>query len=160
VLPYHRVIQDAISEFGRLHMGKDVLSVSNGGERLVIIHGTKPLSPIYFKPDRIFTLNDTTKVAFQILGSQAEKFREIEADTFRAYLCPGISKLVFIAPTTNDADNVSRITAIIQDGLAHLGVKKDKLFLVLTIPRNVRKASAVRFYLNQPKINREIFGKA
>ena len=98
-------------------MRKNVLSISRGGERLAIAHGTKSLMPITFKPDRTFTLSDRTKVAFQVLESQTRKFREIEADIFRAYLCPGISKLVFIVPTNQDGENVIRITEIIQDGL-------------------------------------------
>lgn len=155
------MIQDGISEFGKLHMRKSVLNVSAGGERLVIPHGTKTLSPITFKPDRIFTLSDRTKVAFQVLESQAKKHREIEADIFRAYLCPGISKLVFIVPTDEDGENVIRITSIIQDGLEHLGLKKDlNLFLVLTIPKSVTSVPSVLSYLNEPRVNRQIFGKA
>lgn len=161
LLTYHRVIQNGISEYGNLHMRKNVLSISQGGERLAIAHGTKSLMPITFKPDRTFTLSDRTKVAFQVLESQTRKFREIEADIFRAYLCPGISKLVFIVPTNQDGENVIRITEIIQDGLEHLGVRKDlHLFLVLTIPRTVRRATDVLFYLNNVRVNRQIFGAA
>jgi len=142
-------------------MRKNVLNVSQGGESLVIAHGTKRLSPIMFKPDRIFTLSDRTKVAFQVLESQAKKCREVEADILRAYLCPAISKLVFIVPTDEDGDNINRITSIIQDGLEHLGVEKGlNLFLVLVIPRSVASIPDVLFYLNQPRVNRQIFRKA
>ena len=142
-------------------MRMNVLSVSKGGERLAISHGTRPLTPITFKPDRTFTLNDRTKVAFQVLESQAQKLREIEADILRAFLCPGISKLVFIVPADEDGANVIRITSIIQDGLEHLGVKRGlNLFLVLTIPRTVKTVTDVLFYLNNPRVIRQIFGKS
>lgn len=155
------MVQDSITEFGKLHLGGNVLSVSRGGERLVIPHATKDLKPITFKPDRIFTLNDRTKVAFQVLESQTKKDREIEADVFRAYLFSGISKLIFIVPSVQDADNVSRITSIIQDNLEHWGVKKDLgLFLVLTIPRSAKSTADALFYLNQSRVNKQIFGKA
>lgn len=157
---YHRIIQDGITEFGNLHKGKEVLSFSRGGEKLVITHRTKVLTPITFKPDRVFTLSDRSKVAFQVLGSQANKYREIEADIFRAYLCPGISKLVFIVSTALEADNVSRITAIIQDGLENLGVRKDlHLFLILVIPKTVRSPTDIALDLSDQRFTKELFSK-
>jgi len=157
---YHRKIQDAILKFGELHLGKEILSISKGGERLRITHRTKSIDPITFKPDGIFTLKNRTKMVFQVLGSQARKGREIEADIFRAYLYNGVSKLIFIVPSETDGENVSRITEIIQDGLDSLGISKDlRLFLTLVIPKKVRGSESALKYLNDRRVLAEVFAQ-
>jgi hypothetical protein len=160
MLHYHRVIQQGIDEFGNSHLRQEVSSISKGGEKLQIIHRTKNLKPITFKPDRVLTLRDRTKVAFQILGSQASKRREIEADIIRAYLCIGISKLVFVVSSPSDYKTVNGISDIIRDVLEALGARDDlNLNLTILIPKNVRSPAAVASYLNEPAIMREIFRK-
>jgi hypothetical protein len=151
-------MQNAILQFGKLHLHKEIRSISKGGERLIISHRTKGLSPIVFKPDRIFTLQNRSKIAFQVLETQTSKYREIEADILRAYLCAGVSKLVFIVPTNFDLENVSRIAEIIQDGLENLGVERDtRLFMTLLIPKEVVDIESALVYLNNRKSINEIF---
>ncbi len=158
MMPYHRMVQKAIDEFGAAHLHKEVASVSTGGERLQIIHRTKPLKPITFKPDRVFTLRDRSKVAFQVLASQAGRHREIEADILRAFLCSGISKLVFIVSTPSAMKNVNRICDIIQDVLEALGAREDyNLSLTILIPESVRNPNVAMADLNRPEVTREIF---
>jgi len=158
MLPYHRIVQQAIDELGAAHLNKEVASVSRGGEKLQIIHRTKALTPITFKPDRVFTLRDRSKVAFQVLASQAGKHREIEADILRAFLCIGISKLVFIVPSSSDMENVNRICDIIQDVLEALGAREDyNLSMTILIPKSVRNQKDVIAELDRPQITREIF---
>ena len=158
MLGYHRTIQKGIDEFGTLHLRNEVSSFSKGGEWLQIIHRTKQLQPIKFKPDRVFTLRNRSKVVFQVLGSQAGKPREIEADIFRAFLCLGISKLVFIVPTSTDYDNVNRVSDIIRDVLEALGARDDlDLSMTILIPKKVKSPSAVKDYLNESTTAREIF---
>ncbi len=157
---WHSIVSKGILEYGNLHLHKEVTSVSKGGENLVITHRTKPLNQIMFKPDSVFTLKDRTMLAFQILASQAKNYREVEADIFRAYLCKGISKLVFIVPTNSILENVSMRTDVIQDGLEAMGVTKNiDLFLTLLIPTDVRNQKAVLEYLTARSTTREIFQK-
>ena len=99
-------------------------------------------------------------MVFQVLGSQARKGREIEADIFRAYLYNGVSKLIFIVPSETDGENVSRITEIIQDGLDSLGISKDlRLFLTLVIPKKVRGSESALKYLNDRRVLAEVFAQ-
>ncbi len=157
---YHKTIQEAILDFGNLHLHKKIISISKGNEILYIQHRTKDkLKALTFKPDGIFTLKKgKSRVVFQVLDSQAKRNREIEADIFRAYFCPGVAKLVFIVPTEEDLENVSRISSIIQDNLERYGSDFDIGFsLTLLIPKTVRNRKSALSYLTPPRTSNEIF---
>ena len=165
MLNYHRVVQNAILDFGTSHMHKEITSVSKGGELLYIHHRSDPkLKPMTVKPDGIFIMNNQfkSKIVFQVLDSQRKHNREIEADIFRAYLCSGVGRLVFVVPTKQDLENVSRLSSIIQDNLEGYGNKFYINFaLTLLIPkivgdRKMNRKMALR-YLAAPNTSREIF---
>ena len=155
---YHKLVQRGITIFGKPHLENELLSVQEGGTIMRIYHPTnKDLDPLTFQPDRIFTLNDKSKIIFQVLGAQARKNREIEADIFRVFLCSGILKLIFITPSKESAENVDRIAAIVQKTLEIHGTRKAALPTVLTIvvPETTTTPEVAAGYLI--KVEKEIF---
>ena len=65
----------------------------------------RTIKPIEFDPDMVFILPDKRKYVFQILDSQLEHKREIEADAFRAFISAEVSRLVFIVPHEEGVNN-------------------------------------------------------
>jgi hypothetical protein len=147
---YHRLVQAGIVLFGKTCQGKTILTVSGGGKTLFIHHSTnRRLRPLEYKPDAIFVAKDRRKIVFQVLGSQAKKNREIEADMIRAFLCSEVSRIVFIAPTVKYYNNIVRISGILQDALLSYGLKEKAIpiIIVLKIPK-IRRSKAVIPYLS------------
>jgi hypothetical protein len=111
---YHKVVQEAIFLLGEKHRHKEVLNITKGGVTICITHGTKPtIKALMFKPDAIFTIKNRQKIVFQVLSSQAEKNREIEADMLRALLSSEVARIVFTTPTIAYAQNIDRLYNII-----------------------------------------------
>jgi hypothetical protein len=156
---YHKIIQDGIILFGKSKK-EEILNISK--RKLLIYHPSpnkRNITPIEYHPDVTFTVSDRRKYTFQVLGSQIKHKREIEADIFRAFLSPEVSKLIFIASNKKDIEMVDNITTIIEENLLDYGIKRKALpiTIFIKIPSRIKKAEDVVRFLKSYDKNSKLF---
>jgi hypothetical protein len=157
---YHRKVQKGIISFGENCKKRGViLNISQ--RKLFINHPTdRRINPIEYQPDVTFTTLDRgRKCTFQVISSQAKNKRQIEADIFRAFLCPEVSKLILIVPDSSKLKTVKNIHSIIQDTLLDYGIDRKMLpiTIFIKIPYGIRGSKEVVGYLEDVDKKSKLF---